>query len=62
MRDFQTYNPEKYQQLQEYQEKERVLDQINMMSTGNYTGGENNLQTQTGESINNYLTDIVART
>jgi hypothetical protein len=34
MRDLQTYNPEKYQQLQEYQKKEDSLNQINMIASG----------------------------
>lgn len=60
MRDLQTYNPEKYQQLQEYQKKEETMDQINMISTGNYTNTDKNLQDKTWESINNYLNETVA--
>lgn len=60
MRDLQTYNPEKYQQLQEYQKKEDTLDQINMISTGNFNDSETSLQDKTWESINNYLNETVA--
>lgn len=59
MRDLQTYNPEKYQQLQEYQKKEDTLDQINMIASGN-TDSETSLQDKTWESINNYLNETVA--
>ena len=60
MRDLQTYNPEKYQMLQEYQKKQEALDQINMIASGNFTDGNTNLQDQTGNSINNYLNETVA--
>ena len=33
MRDLQMYNPEKYQQLQDYQKKEDALKQINMIAS-----------------------------
>lgn len=60
MRDLQTYNPEKYQQLQEYQKKEETLDQINMISSGNVKDSETDLQDKTADSINNYLNETVA--
>ena len=60
MRDLQTYNPEKYQQLQEYQKKEETLDQINMISSGDFKDSATNLQDKTWESINNYLNETVA--
>ena len=60
MRDLQTYNPEKYQMLQEYQKKQEALDQINMIASGNFTDGNTNLQDQTGNSIHNYLNETVA--
>jgi len=59
MRDLQTYNPEKYQQLQEYQKKEETMNQVNMIASGN-TGSSQSLQDQTWESINNYLNETVA--
>jgi hypothetical protein len=46
MRDLQTYNPEKYQMLQEYQKKEDALDQINRIANGNLDTNTN-LQDQT---------------
>ena len=60
MRDLQTYNPEKYQQLQEYQQKEDTLNQINMIASGNVKDSATNLQDKTWESINNYLSETVA--
>lgn len=60
MRDLQTYNPEKYQQLQDYQKQQDALDQINMISSGNFTDSSTSLQNQTWESINNYLNETVA--
>lgn len=60
MRDLQTYNPEKYQQLQEYQQKEDTLNQINMIASGNIKDSATNLQDKTWESINNYLSETVA--
>lgn len=60
MKDLQTYNPEKYQQLQEYQKKEEALDQINMISSGDFKDSATNLQEKTWESINNYLNETVA--
>ena len=60
MRDLQTYNPEKYQQLQDYQKKEEALNQINMMASGNFTDSSKSLQDQTWEAINNYLNETVA--
>lgn len=60
MRDLQTYNPEKYQQLQDYQKQQDALDQINMISSGNFTDSSTSLQDQTWESINNYLNETVA--
>ena len=59
MRDLQTYNPEKYQQLQEYQKKEDSLNQINMIASGK-TEWDTTLQNKTWESINNYLNETVA--
>lgn len=59
MRDLQTYNPEKYQQLQEYQKKEDSLNQINMIASGK-TEWDTTLQDKTWESINNYLNETVA--
>lgn len=60
MRDLQTYNPEKYQQLQEYQKKQETMDQVNMISTWNFTNTEKTLQEKTWESVNNYLNETVA--
>jgi len=60
MRDLQTYNPEKYQQLQEYQKKEDNMATINMMASGNFTDTQQGLQDKTWESINNYLNETVA--
>lgn len=59
MRDLQIYNPEKYQQLQEYQKKEEALNQINMIASGN-TWDTKTLQDKTWETINNYLNETVA--
>ena len=59
MRDLQIYNPEKYQQLQEYQKKEETLNQINMIASGN-TWDTKTLQDKTWETINNYLNETVA--
>lgn len=58
MRDFQAYNPEKYQELQEYQKKEEALNQINMIASGK--SNDQSLQDKTSESISNYLTEMVA--
>lgn len=60
MRDLQTYNPEKYQQLQDYQKKEETMDTVNMISTGNYTSNWTTLNDKTWESVNNYLNETVA--
>lgn len=60
MRDLQTFNPEKYQQLQDYQKKEDTMAQINMIASGNFTDSEKSLQDKTWESINNYLNETVA--
>lgn len=59
MRDLQTYNPEKYQLLQEYQKKEDTLNQINMIASGK-AEWDTSLQDKTWESINNYLNETVA--
>lgn len=59
MRDLQIYNPEKYQQLQEYQKKEEALNQINMIASGNIWDTKT-LQDKTWETINNYLNETVA--
>lgn len=58
MRDLQTYNPEKYQQLQEYQQKQKTIDQINNIAT--WKSENDNLREQTGETINNYLNETIA--
>lgn len=58
MRDLQIYNPEKYQQLQEYQQKQKIIDQINNIST--WKSENDNLREKTGETINNYLDETVA--
>jgi hypothetical protein len=47
MRDLQTYNPEKYQQLQEYQKKEDTMATVNMMASGNFTDTQQGLQDKT---------------
>jgi len=47
MRDLQTFNPEKYQQLQDYQKKEDTMSQINMIASGNFTNSEKSLQDKT---------------
>ena len=60
MRDLQTYNPEKYQQLQEYQKKEDTMSTVNMIASGNFTNDQQWLQDKTWSSINNYLNETVA--
>lgn len=59
MRDLQTYNPEKYQMLQEYQKKEDALSQINMIASWS-ADSDKSLQDKTSETISNYLTETVA--
>ena len=58
MRDLQTYNPEKYQQLQEYQQKEDTMSQVNMIAS--WKTDDQWLNQKTWEAINNYLNEAVA--